>query len=64
MVSVNPTVVNRLGIDSLALQDPHESEDASSNPANKINTECSDASQDISSQGLTGRIVCSKSHSE
>ncbi|KAI5400837.1 uncharacterized protein LOC127097096 isoform X2 [Lathyrus oleraceus] len=64
VVSVNPTVVNRLGIDSLALQDPHESEDASSNPANKINTECSDASQDISSQGLTGRTVCSKSHSE
>ncbi|KAI5445683.1 hypothetical protein KIW84_013780 [Lathyrus oleraceus] len=50
VVSVNPTVVNRLGIDSLALQDPHESEDGSSNPANKINTECSDASQDISSQ--------------
>ncbi|CAI8604690.1 unnamed protein product [Vicia faba] len=64
VVSVNPNVVNRLDIDSLALQDPHESEDASSNPANKINTECSDASQDISSQGLTGRTVCSKSHSE
>ncbi|XP_058766884.1 uncharacterized protein LOC131640506 [Vicia villosa] len=64
VLSVNPTVVNRLDTDSLALQDPHESEDASSNPANKINTECSDASQDISSQGFTGRTVCSKSHSE
>jgi hypothetical protein len=63
-VSVKPTVVNRLDINSPALQDPHGSEDASSNPANKNNNECSDASQNTSNQGLTGRTVCSKSHSE
>ncbi|GAU47411.1 hypothetical protein TSUD_46220, partial [Trifolium subterraneum] len=63
-VSIKPTLVNRLDINSPALQDPHGSEDASSNPANKINNESSDASQDTSNQGLTGRTVCSKSHSE
>jgi hypothetical protein len=63
-VSIKPTVVSRLDINSLALQDPHGSEDASSNPANKNNNESSDASQDTSNQGLTGRTVCSKSHYE
>ncbi|CAJ2630240.1 unnamed protein product [Trifolium pratense] len=63
-VSIKPTLVKRLDINSSALQDPHGSEDASSNPANKINNESSDASQDTSNQGLTGRTVCSKSHSE
>jgi len=62
--SIKPAVVNGLDINSPALQDPHGSEDASSNLANKINNECSDASQDISNQGLTGRTVYSKSHSE
>lgn len=57
-------MVNRLDMDSSALQDPHESEDANSNPVNEINNECSDASQELNNQVLNGRTVCSKSHSE
>lgn len=63
VVSIKPAVVNRLDMDPSALQDPRGSEDVSSNP-NKTSNECSDASHELSNQGLIDRTVCSKSHSE
>lgn len=49
---------------SSALHDPHGSDDASSNPSNEINNECSDASQELNNEVLADRTVCSKSQSE
>ncbi|XP_061338639.1 uncharacterized protein LOC133285438 isoform X2 [Gastrolobium bilobum] len=64
-VLIKPNMANRLDMDSSALQDPRGSDDASSNPANEINNECSeDASQELNNQVLVGMTVCSKSHSE
>ncbi|XP_027363022.1 increased DNA methylation 1-like [Abrus precatorius] len=61
---IKPNTANRLDVDASDLQDPHGSEDASSDPANEMNNECSDASQELNDQGMVGRTVCSKSHSE
>ncbi|KAK7405902.1 hypothetical protein VNO78_07514 [Psophocarpus tetragonolobus] len=45
-------------------QDPHGSDDVSSNPAIETNDECSDASQELNNQVLVDGILCSKSHSD
>ncbi|TKY51158.1 Increased DNA methylation 1 [Spatholobus suberectus] len=63
-VSIKPNMANRLDMDSSALQDPHGSDDTSSNRPNEMNNECSDASQELNNQGLVGMTLCSKSHSE
>ncbi|KAK7308058.1 hypothetical protein VNO77_41649 [Canavalia gladiata] len=55
---------NRSDMCSSTPQDPHESDDASSNPANEMNDECSDASQELNNHVLVDGTMLSKSHSE
>ncbi|XP_020221556.1 uncharacterized protein LOC109804181 [Cajanus cajan] len=45
-------------------QDPHGSDDVSSNPANESNDECSDASQELNNHVLVDGTLCSKSPSD
>ncbi|KAK7280126.1 hypothetical protein RJT34_25188 [Clitoria ternatea] len=61
---IKPNIASRLDMDSLALQDARRSDDTSSSPANEMKNECSDASPELNKQGLVGRTICSKSHSE
>ncbi|MED6155939.1 hypothetical protein PIB30_010287 [Stylosanthes scabra] len=53
----------KLDMNSSALDDPQRSDDASSNPDNKINNDSSDASQEQENHLLVGSNLCSKSHS-
>ncbi|KAK7405904.1 hypothetical protein VNO78_07516 [Psophocarpus tetragonolobus] len=55
---------NRSDMGSSTPQDPHGSDDVSSNLANDANDECSDASQEINNQVFIDGTLCSKSHSE
>ncbi|KAL1296279.1 hypothetical protein AAHE18_19G271300 [Arachis hypogaea] len=63
-VNTNPSMASRLDMNSSALQTPHGTDDASSNPDNDISNESSDASQEQSNKILVDRNVWSKSHSE
>lgn len=63
-VFTKPGMASRLDMDSSALQDPHGTDDASSNPDNEINNESSDASEELNNQVLVDKNVCSKSHSD
>lgn len=49
---------------SLTQQNPHGSDDDSSNPANETNDECSDASQELNNQVMVDGTLSSKSDSE
>ena len=51
-------------MDTSTLQDPLGSDDASSNPANEMNDELSDASQELNNQVLVDKTICTKSRSE
>ncbi|TKY71176.1 Increased DNA methylation 1 [Spatholobus suberectus] len=55
---------NRSDVGSSTPQDPHGNDDVSSNPANEMNDECSDASQELNNHVLDDGTLCSKSHSE
>ncbi|XP_061354466.1 increased DNA methylation 1 [Gastrolobium bilobum] len=63
-VFIETKMANRSQMDSSTLLDPHGSDDASSNPANEMNEDCSDASQELNNHVLVDRTVCSKSHPE
>ncbi|KAJ1384349.1 Zinc finger, PHD-type [Sesbania bispinosa] len=63
-VFIKTKLANKSDMDSSTLQDSHGSDDASSNPANEMNDECSDASQELNNQVAVDRTMCSKSRSE
>ncbi|KAL2349489.1 hypothetical protein Fmac_003489 [Flemingia macrophylla] len=55
---------NRSDMGSSTPQDPHGSDDVSSNPTNESNDECSDASQELNNHVLVDGTIRSKSHSD
>ncbi|MED6166028.1 hypothetical protein PIB30_105146, partial [Stylosanthes scabra] len=58
-----PSMGGKLDMNSSALDNPQRSDDASSNPDNKINNDSSDASQEQENHILVDSNLCSKSHS-
>ncbi|XP_028771649.1 uncharacterized protein LOC114728859 [Neltuma alba] len=62
-VSIKPKLADGSD-DSSNQQDLDGGDNAGSSPANEINDECIDASQEMKDQVLSARTSCSKSHSE
>ncbi|XP_057450269.1 uncharacterized protein LOC130741398 [Lotus japonicus] len=63
-VFIKTKMSNKSDMDSLALDDPHGSDDASSDPDDEMDDEYSDASLELNNQVPVDRTLYPKSHSE